>query len=166
MAVPRRRLRRRMPKQLADDLAAWCAAFFFRQMEIAERWCGRRESNPHRPLGPADFHTVYGFRRPNAGAFSSAPARFAVWTIPSPSPDDPELRCRPSSLYTFPAEVFRPGLARDCHPGFRRDKFKVSPNLGGSASPVSQASTQVFPLSPLRLPFRHTRVAGHLQLRS
>ena len=37
--------------------------------------------------------------------------------------------------------------------------FQVSPNLSSSASPVSQASTQVS-LSPLRLPFRHARVAG------
>ncbi len=63
----------------------------------------------------------------------------------------PGLRCCPSSLYTFPAGIFRPGLARDCHPRLRGDKFEVSPNLGSSASPVSQASTQVC-LSPLRLP--------------
>src|SRR5271157_2674223 len=56
-----------------------------------------------------------------------------------------------------------PGLARDCHPGLRRGKFEVSPNLSSSASPVSQASTQVS-LSRLRPPFRHARVAGHLRL--
>ena len=39
--------------------------------------------------------------------------------------------------------------------------FQVSPNLGSSASPVSQASTQVC-LSPLRLPFRHARMADHV----
>jgi hypothetical protein len=33
--------------------------------------------------------------------------------------------------------VFFPGLARECH-------SKVSPKLGSSASPVSQASNQVF----------------------
>src|SRR5208337_1944363 len=69
-----------------------------------ERWCGRRESNPHGPLGPTDFHAVYGFRRPDA-ALGSARARFAVWTIPSPSPKNLGLRCCPSSLYTFPAGV-------------------------------------------------------------
>ena len=53
-----------------------------------------------------------------------------------PPPEAPELRCCPSSLYTFPAGV-SPGLARDCH-------LKVSPTLSSSASPVSQASTQVF----------------------
>jgi len=162
MGVPRRRLWQRVSQQLADDVAAWCAAFFFQHNGDWERWCGRRESNPHRPLSPADFHAVYGFRRPDAGAFQALPPGLRSGLSLHPPPDDPGLRCRPSSLYTFPAEVFRPSLARDCHPGFRRDKFKVSPNLGGSASPVSQASTQVFPLSPLRLPFRHTRVAGHL----
>ena len=41
---------------------------------------------------------------------------------------------------------------------------KVSPNLSSSASPVSRRALK-FCLSPLRLPFRHARVAGHLQLR-
>ena len=100
-------------------------------------WCGRRESNPHRPLSPADFHAVYGFRRPDAGAFRALTPGLRSGLSLHPPPDDPGLRCRPSSLYTFPAEVFRPGLARDCH-------SQVSPNLGSSASPVSQASTQVF----------------------
>jgi hypothetical protein len=55
-------------------------------------------------LSPADFHTVYGFRRPDVKP-SRIHARFAVWTIPSPSSDSPELRCCPSSLYTFPARM-------------------------------------------------------------
>jgi hypothetical protein len=37
-------------------------------------------------LSPADFHTVYGFRRPNVKTLGGAHAGFAVWTIPSPSP--------------------------------------------------------------------------------
>src|ERR1700686_917208 len=57
-------------------------------------------------------------------------------------PKDPGLRCCPSSLYTFPER--RSGLGSGL-------PFQVSPNLGSSASPVSQASTQVS-LSPLRLP--------------
>lgn len=40
-------------------------------------WCGRPESNRHRPFGPTDFLTRYGFRRPARGGFG-------VWTIPSP----------------------------------------------------------------------------------
>ena len=65
-----------------------------------------------------------------------------VWTIPSPCPGpriasgasfDPEFRCCPSSLYTFPL----PGLARDC----RRE---VSPSLGSSASAVSRGALKAF----------------------
>jgi hypothetical protein len=78
-----------------------------------------------------------------------------VWTIPSPCPGpgrvrasgDPGFRCCPSSLYTFPF----PGLARDC----RRE---VSPSLGSSASAVSRGALKCS--SPLRLPFRHARVAA------
>jgi hypothetical protein len=29
-------------------------------------WCGRRDLNPHELSGSTDFHTVYGFRRPDA----------------------------------------------------------------------------------------------------
>jgi hypothetical protein len=66
-----------------------------------------------------------------------------------PPPEDPELRCCPSSLYTFPA-----GVSSGLGSGL---PFEVSPNLSSSTSPVSQASTQVC-LSPLRMPFRHARV--------
>jgi len=41
-------------------------------------------SRTHTGRSPADFHAVYGFRRPDAAC--RAHARFAVWTIPSPSP--------------------------------------------------------------------------------
>ena len=70
-------------------------------------------------LSPADFLTVYGFRRPNATPCRVVRARFAVWTIPSPSSGNPKIRCCPSSLYTFPADVC-PGLARDCRSRFPR----------------------------------------------
>jgi hypothetical protein len=50
-----------------------------------EEWCGRRDSNPHERSSSTDFHTAYGFRRPDA-AFWSARVRFVVWTLPSPSP--------------------------------------------------------------------------------
>jgi hypothetical protein len=54
-----------------------------------------------------------------------------------PLPDDPGLRCRPSSLYTFPAYVF-PGLARDCH---IKDGF---PDFEQFCIAGFPASTQVF----------------------
>jgi hypothetical protein len=38
--------------------------------------------------------------------------------------------------------------------------LKVSPTLSSSTSAVSRTSTQVWFLSPLRLPFRHARIAG------
>ncbi len=39
------------------------------------------------------------------------------FTVPR---ENPGLRCCPSSLYTFPAGMFLPGLARDCHFRFPR----------------------------------------------
>src|SRR5947207_3547087 len=97
-------------------------------------------------LSPADFLAVYGFRRPDA-----ARAPYPVCGLDYPFTlltECPELRCCPSSLYTFPAGV-SPGLARDCH-------FEVSPTLSSSASPVSRPALKYF-LSPLRMPFRHAR---------
>ena len=38
----------------------------------SEAWCGRRDLNPHGRLSPADFHAVYGFRRPDVGAFGGS----------------------------------------------------------------------------------------------
>jgi hypothetical protein len=87
-------------------------------------------------LSPADFLTVYGFRRPKP-LNTNFRIRFAVWTIPSPSLVDLRLRCCPSSLYTFPAD-FWPGLARDCH------TMEVSPTLSSSAPPVSQRALKSF----------------------
>jgi len=40
-----------------------------------------------------------------ADAVRSFSARIAVWTIPSPSSGDLELRCCPSSVYNFPAQA-------------------------------------------------------------
>src|SRR5437667_7477460 len=97
-------------------------------------------------LSPADFLAVYGFRRPDA-----ALAPYPVCGLDYPFTlltECPELRCCPSSLYTFPAGV-SPGLARDCH-------FEVSPTLSSSASPVSRRALKYF-LRPLRMPFRHAR---------
>jgi hypothetical protein len=70
-------------------------------------------------LSPADFHTVYGFRRPDVTLLESSRQVCGLdypFTLPR------ELRslgCCPSSLYTFPAGV-SPGLARDCHLRFPR----------------------------------------------
>jgi len=83
-------------------------------------------------LSPADFHTVYGFRRPDV-AFALTLGLRSGLSLHHPR-EDPELRCCPSSLYTFPAGLSGLGSGLP---------FKGSPNLSSSASPVSQASTQV-----------------------
>ena len=51
------------------------------------------------------------------------------------------VRCCPSSLYTFPAGMFRPGLARDCH-------VKGFPEFGQFCIAGFPASTQVLPQVP------------------
>jgi hypothetical protein len=45
-----------------EQVSGWVPARVKREKE----WCGRRESNPHEPSSSTDFHTVYGFRRPDA----------------------------------------------------------------------------------------------------
>ena len=82
-------------------------------------WCGRGDSNPHE-------HSLNGFSyrlrlSPPRRCALKRVGRFAVWTIPSPCPDlFSGFRCCPSSLYTFPARMLPPGLARDCHHRFPR----------------------------------------------
>src|SRR6516225_10995509 len=44
-------------------------------------WCGRRDLNPHSPCGKTDFRT-----HPRLSTPVLSPARFGVWTIPSPCP--------------------------------------------------------------------------------
>ena len=58
----------------------------FKQLDSSKsktgNWCGRPDLNRHRPFGPTDFLTFYGFhRRAVAGPCICA---FGVWTIPSP----------------------------------------------------------------------------------
>ncbi len=108
----------------------------FLQRTILKEWCGRPELNRHRPCGPTDFHTRYGFRRPILR--ETAQDGFGVWTIPSPWPVG--FRCCPSSLYTFPL----PGLARDRH-------LKGFPEFEQFCILNFLKSTQC-DLSPLRLP--------------
>src|SRR5216684_335769 len=71
-------------------------------------------------------------------------------------PEDPGLRCCPSSLYTFPVGFFRRawlGIAITGFPEFEQFCIAGFP-----------ASTQVLPLSPQRLPFRHARMGGYRYL--
>ena len=89
-------------------------------------WCGRRDLNPHGPCGPTDFLALYGFRRPCCLA--------RVWGLDYPFTNARislrDVRCCPSSLYTFPAVSGRAWLGIAMLQG--------SPNLSSSASPVSR----------------------------
>jgi len=100
-------------------------------------------------LSPADFHAVCGFRRPDVTPFGELTPGLRSGLSLHPPPESPELRCCPSSLYTFPA-VFLARLGSGL-------PFEVSPNLSSSASPISRRALK-FSLSPLRMPFRHARV--------
>ena len=72
-----------------------------------------------------------------------------VWTIPSPSPGARGLGA--ARLVSTPSRGVPSGLGSGL-------PLQVSPNLSSSASPVSRRALK-FRLSPLRLPFRHARVA-------
>ena len=113
--------------------------------------CGRWESNPHEEKSPEDFHAVYGFRRPDVMLLELTPGLRSGLSL-HPPPEIPELRCCPSSLYTFPARISVQawlGIAISGFPDFEQFCIAGFP-----------ASTQVC-LSPQRLPFRHARAAGY-----
>jgi len=87
-------------------------------------------------LSPADFHTVYGFRRPNV-----TPLRGSRQV------------CGLDYPFTLLRKIRSLGAARLVSTPSRLEHitglgsglpFKGSPNLSSSASPVSQTSTQVF----------------------
>ena len=114
-------------------------------------WCGRRESNPHRPFEPCGFS--YRLRLSPPGADS--PRESASGLRSGLSLHRPSLirGIGAARLVSTPSRLnFSPGLARDFH------CEEVSPNLGSSASPVSRRALKFFS-SPLRLPFRHARLA-------
>jgi len=92
--------------------------------------------NPHGPFKPCGFS--YRLRlSPPLGEALLGDARFAVWTIPSPSSG--KIRSLGAArLVSTPSRLeYITGIGSGL-------PFKVSPNLSSSTSPVSQASTQVF----------------------
>src|SRR5436190_11329541 len=109
-------------------------------------WCGRRELNPHGPFKPCGFSCRLRLSPP--GCRNASASRLRSGLSLHPPPEEPELRCCPSSLYTFPVRASS-GLGSGL-------PFEVSPNLSSSASPVSRRALK-FSLSPLRMPFRHAR---------
>jgi len=72
-------------------------------------------------------------------------------------PDSLGLRCCPSSLYTFPAASCRAWLGIATWMRF--------PRLWAVLHRRFPKRALKFFSSPLRLPFRHARVAGHLHQR-
>ena len=108
---------------------------------VCAQWCGRGESNPHRPFSPTDFHTTTAF---------AAASRWRLWSGLSLHRGVSRFRCCPSSLYTFP---FRAWLGIAIAKGFPEfEQFCIS---------GFPESTQVRS-SPLRLPFRHARLPPRL----
>src|ERR1700723_3416897 len=88
-------------------------------------------------LSPADFHAVYGFRRPNVmpllGSTPGLRSRLSLHPPPEGAKVLPVC-----SLHLPGSGLSRLGSGLP---------FKVSPNLRSSTSPVSQASTLKFLLS-------------------
>ena len=92
--------------------------------------------NPHGPFKPCGFSCRLRLSPPGGEALGGLTPGLRSGLSLHPPPETPGLRCCPSSLYTFPA-----GASTGLGSGL---PFEVSPNLSSSASPVSQASTQVF----------------------
>ena len=68
-------------------------------------WCGRRDLNPHGPFKPCGFSYRLRLSPPERWAFEGPrPGLRSGLSLHHP-PQNPELRCCPSSLYTFPAGV-------------------------------------------------------------
>ena len=88
-------------------------------LQRSKTWCGRRDLNPHGPFKPCGFSYRRRLSPPRHDALGELTLVCGLdypFTILRKTP---ELRCCPSSLYTFPASV-SPGLARDCHSRFPR----------------------------------------------
>ena len=111
-------------------------------------WCGRPGSNRHRPFGPRDFRTDYGFRR---RAWRSAARRRVCGLDYTFTLARPRLRCRPSSLYTFPC-AFAPGLGS----GLPCDRFPRIWAVLHLGFPRGHSSVQV----PCVYQFRHARTGA------
>ena len=123
------------PKSGAGKTPGW-----FHPGPLRKRiWCGRRELNPH-GLAACGFSYHFGFRRPAIGGF-------VVWTIPSPfltrGLGAARLVSTPSRK-RFQAWL---GIAIAGFPDFEQF-YAVGFPMGTQPC-----------LSPLRLPFRHARVA-------
>ena len=89
-------------------------------------WCGRRESNPHRPFEPCGFS--YRLRLSPPGRCCRVSGLRSGLSLHHPSRIQGLGAAR---LVSTPSRLL-PGLARDCH------CYEVSPTLSSSTPPVSQ----------------------------
>jgi len=134
---PRCRQGNRWRRRFSGMQARRASAIMWRSWASRGREEMRAEGfEPSRALHSTDFRTVHGFRRP-AVAFGSTSAGLRSGLSLHRAQDlISGVRCCPSSLYTFPAGVLRPGLARDCH-------VKGFPEFGQFCITGFPASTQV-----------------------
>jgi hypothetical protein len=102
-------------------------------------WCGRPESNRHRPFGPTDFHTTSAFAATLRCSWSGLSLHQGGCR-----------RCCPSSLYTFPLAG---GLARDC-------QLRGFPEFEQFCIPGFPRGHSIYRLSPLRLPVSPRPLTG------
>jgi hypothetical protein len=101
----------------------------------SKTWCGRRDLNPHGPFKPCGFSYRLRLLPPKRDAL-----------------EIPRQSCGLDYPFTSTGKLRSLGAARlvSTLPGWCLSglgsglPFEVSPNLSSSASPVSQANTQVF----------------------
>ena len=103
---------------------------------LSKTWCGRRDLNPHGPFKPCGFSCRLRLSPPGRALLEGS-----------------RQVCGLDYPFTIPRKIRALGAARlvstpsrlECRSGLGSGlPFEVSPNLSSSASPVSQASTQVF----------------------
>lgn len=70
-------------------------------------WCGRRDLNPHGPFKPCGFSYRLRLSPPECDTLGGLTSGLRSGLSLHPPPEGPGLRCYPSSLYTFPAGLFR-----------------------------------------------------------
>ena len=116
------------------------------------------DSNPHRHRCPTDFLTSYGFRRLARGG-ASLWSGLSLHHAPTEPKAPPEVRCCPSSLYTFPSagpgdRSWRAWLGIAMEQGF--------PEFGQFCIQGFPRSTQVVSQVRCVYRFRHARITMFL----
>jgi hypothetical protein len=116
----------------------------------SKTWCGRRDLSTHRALSPADFHAVYGFRRPDVPLLENSPQV-----------------CGLDYPFTLPRKIRSLGAARLLSTPSRLEclsrlgsglPFEVSPEFEQFCIAGFPGEHSGFLLSPLRLPVPPSRL--------